>query len=354
MSTHIRGVVRFGFVIAMLRAAPGPVSLGDQPLSPARGESRPATKDAVFTKTADGSFDFQTEAVQGTIRLDGAYHGVTRLVDRRTGRQFIDRRYSALNLFKLMAADQAMDMPRTMPRKVEISPQRLEVKWPATEWHRGEITARYEVREPSAVDLTVTARSAGTYPGYELFVSSYFDKALRPHVCLQPSARGPAAGDSELVAPAFNDVFRGAVIVFPRDARAARRCVDGRWDHNERGIPIVQMCPVRRYAHCVAFMADPVSRMGVVLMSSPRHCYAISTRYHPADKKERLTDYSAFDFSLFGDDLAPGDERTARLRLAIVPLDKDSSQPLAAYRAFLSESAAEPAFKKARLETPKP
>lgn len=342
MRIHIRGAVRLAFALALLRAVPGPASLADEPLSPAHGDRCPAKKDVVFTKTAEGRFDFQTEAIQGTIRLDGAYHGVTRLVDRRTGRQFIDPRYSALNLFKLMAVDRAMDMPRTMPRKVEVSPQRLEVKWPATEWHRGEITARYEVREPNAVDLTVTVRSAGTYPGYELFVSSYFDKALRPHVFLQPSARGPVVGDSELVAPAFNDVFRGTVIVFSRDARAARRCVDGRWDHSERGIPIVQMCPVRRYAHCVAFMADPENRMGAVLMSSPRHCYAISTRYFPGDERERLTDYSAFDFSLFGDDLTPGDERTARLRLALVPLDKDLSQPLAVYRAFLAEIGAEP------------
>jgi hypothetical protein len=296
-----------------------------------------ARRDVVFAKGAEGAFEFQTEAIQGTIRLDGAYHGVTRLIDRRTGRQFIDPRYSALNLFKLMAADQAMDMPRTMKRSVQVSPKALEVKWAATDSHQGEVAARYEVREPNAVDLTVTVRLLGTYPGYEVFVSSYFDKALQPHVYLQPSPRGPAAGEAELVLPAYNDAFRGTVLVFPRDAHAARRCVDGRWDRSERSTPTVQMCPVRRYAHCLAILTDPEKRIGVVLMSSPRHCYAISTRYHAEDEKQRLTGYSAFDFSLFGDDLLPGDERTARLRLALTPLDKDLSQPLVLYRAFLSE-----------------
>jgi hypothetical protein len=296
-----------------------------------------ARRDVVFAKSSEGAFEFQTEAIQGTIRLDGAYHGVTRLIDRRTGRQFIDSRYSALNLFKLMAVDQAMDMPRTMKRTVQVFPTALEVKWAATESHQGEIAARYEVREPNAIDLTVTVRSMGTYPGYEVFVSSYFDKALQPNVYLQPSPRGPAATDAELVLPAYNDAFRGTVLVFPRDAHAARRCVDGRWDRSERSTPTVQMCPVRRYGHCLALVADPEKQMGVVLMSSPWHCYAISTRYHAAEQKQRLTDYSAFDLSLFGDDLLPGDERTARLRLALTPLDKDLSQPMILYRAFLAE-----------------
>ena len=51
--------------------------------------------------SAADSFEFETEAMEGTIRLDGAYHGVTRLIDKRTGGQVIDARYSALNLFKL-------------------------------------------------------------------------------------------------------------------------------------------------------------------------------------------------------------------------------------------------------------
>jgi len=310
-----------------------------------RPEAKPAAapaaeapqKNAVLVRESAGNvFRFQTGEIQGDIRLDGAYHGVTRLVDRRTGKQLIDPRYSALNLFKLMSTNQAMGMPRTMERKVQAASRWVEAKWPATEGHHGELTARYEVREPNAIDLTVTVRPAGAYSGYEAFMSSYFDKGLRPHVYLQPTGRGPG-GEADLVLPRVNDVFRGTVLVFPRDWHAARRCVDGRWNRDERGTPIVQMCPVRRYAYCLAVMADPQQRLGVVLMSDPRQCYAISTRYHADDEKQRLTDYSAFDLSLFGDDLLPGDPRTARVRLAVVTLDPQWSQPVKLYRAFLSE-----------------
>ena len=50
-----------------------------------------------------------------------------------------------------------------------------------------------------------------------------------------------------------------------------------------------------------------------------------------------MTTYSAFDLSLFGDDLLPGDERIVKVRLALVPLDAEWQAPLRLYRAFLDE-----------------
>jgi len=311
-----------------------------QQAGPAAGPARGAARaSAPLVRKGDGNvFDFQTLAMQGTIRLDGAYHGVSRLVDRQTGKQLIDTRYSALNLFKLMSVNQALGMPRTMDRTVRVSSDWVEVHWAVGEGHQGQLTARYEVREPNAVDVTVTVRCQGAYRGYEVFMSSYFDKGLRPHVYLQPRDRAQSA-EPDLVLPTLNDVFRGTVLVFPRDSHAARRCLDGRWDRSERGTPTVQMCPVRRFAHCLAFLADAENRVAAVVMSDPRHCYALSTRYHADDDWDRLTDYSAADLSLLGDDLRPGDERTATVRLAVMPLEGDLSRPLGLYREFLSETA---------------
>jgi hypothetical protein len=284
------------------------------------------------------SFDFETPDLQGTIRTDGPYHGVSRLVDKRTGKQVIDPRYSALNLFRLFSVNQGMGMPRMMERTVQATPQSVEIKWAATDAHQGEITARYEVREPNAVDLTVTIRSKGAYSGYELFMSSYFDKLLRPHVFLQPVGRGALNPEPQWVLPMVNDAFRGTVLVFPRDSHSARRCVDGRWERNEFGAPTVQMCPVRHYARCLAVLTDADKQSAVVLMAQPTECYAISTRYHADEEADRLTPYSAFDLSLFGHDLLPDDVRTAKVRLTVAPLDSTMSQPLKLYEAFLAET----------------
>ena len=125
------------------------------------------------------------------------------------------------------------------------------------------------------------------------------------------------------------------VIVFARDPHSARRCVDGRWNRSEWGAPTVQMCPVRYHAHPLAWMTDPEEQMAMALMSRPEDCYAISTRYHVEDEADRMTDYAAFDYSLFGNDMVPGDERTVRMRLAVVPLEGDLDRPLEVYRKFV-------------------
>ncbi len=279
------------------------------------------------------SFDFETKQMSGTIRLDGAYHGVSKLTDKRTGKQVIDARYSALNFYKIMSVNQVMDEPRKMERTITFGAQWAQVKWAATDSHQGELTARYEIVKPNAVDLTLTIRSKGTYSAYEVFMPNYFDKSFQPHIYLW--TRGRRA--EELVLPRVNDVFRETVLVFPRDAHVARHCIDGRWDRSEWNRSTVQMCPVRHYSRCLAFMADKEKQLGVVLMSRPQDCYAISTRYHAEKDSDRLTSYSAFDLSLFGDSLIPGDERTVKVRLALTELDDKMSQPLKLYKAYLSE-----------------
>jgi len=285
----------------------------------------------VRAQPAPQTLDFETPQIQGTICLDGAYHGVTRLIDKRSGRQLIDPRYSALNLFKLMSVNLVMGQPRQMERTVQFGPDWAEVRWPPTDTHLGEVIARYQVRPPNAIDLTVTVRSQADYPVYETFLSSYFDNTLQPHVYLK-SRDGKS---SDLVHPMVNDVFRNTLLVFPRDLHSARHCVDGRWDRREGSGPVIQNCPVRPYAHCLGMLVDPEKTLAVLLMANPRDCYAFSTRYDAEDQADRLTTYSAFDFSLFGHDFTPGTEQTATVRLAVTPLDPEFTQPLQLYNEFL-------------------
>lgn len=291
---------------------------------------------STFTGNATDGFEFATSQVEGTLRLDGAYHGVTRLVDKASGRQVIDERYSALNLFKLMSVNLMMGQPRQMERTMRSGSNWAEVSWPATDAHQGEVVARYQLSSPSSIDVSVTIRAKGRYAAYEVFMSSYFDKAFRPHVWLKDRTETSV----DLVLPTVNDVFRGTVLVFARDVFAARHCLDGRWERSESGTPVVQMCPVRHYAHCLAFQADAENKLGVVLMAHPRDCYALSTRYHAEQDTDRITSYSAFDMSLFGADLLPGDTRTVKVRLALVHLDGDLTRPVELYRSFLAEADA--------------
>ena len=72
-------------------------------------------------------------------------------------------------------------------------------------------------------------------------------------------------------------------------------------------------------------------------MSNPEDCAAISTRYHAENEADRMTPYSAFDLSLFGQDVVPGQEICARVRMALIALDKEDA-PRAAYEAFQKET----------------
>lgn len=285
-----------------------------------------------------GAFEFDTPAMSGRIVPEGNYHGVARLVNKRTGKEVTDARYSVLNLFKLMAVNLGMGTPRTMKRTVRATDTAVEISWPATPEHQGEITARYEVPGADTIDLHLTLRARGTYAGYELLLPNYFDVTMVPHVYLLRRAVGDKPPEADLVVPGFSEVYRGCSLVFPRDAHAARRPLDGRWNRSEFRADVAPFFPVRHYAHPVTFLTDPEKKNAVVLMMRRPACSAISARYWTERVEDRATTYSAVDFLVFGDDLVPGDIRRAHVRLVLTPLDAEMTQPLKLYEKFRSET----------------
>ena len=283
---------------------------------------------ATLVPNADRTeFSFETERMAGTITVPGRYHGVTRLIDKKTGRQLIDSRYSALNFYKLMSGSGVMGEPRKMERTSRHGKNWVEIIWPPTEEHQGTVTARYEVSRPDAIDLAITVETTAAYTDYEVFLPSYFDKSMRAHLHLKRRGRQPP----DLVMPEYNPAFATTLPYFPRDSRGAQIPLDGRWDG------IIDFSPMRRYAHCLAFMVDPDNLAAAVLMSDPRDCFGISVRYHADVDANRLTSYSAFDLGLVGRDLKPDETRTVRARLALTDLDEEFTQPLELYKAFLKE-----------------
>jgi hypothetical protein len=316
---------RRDFLGATLAASTASLSSAAEPTAP--DERVP------LTPTADGGFEFDTPVMSGRIEPSGAYHGLKKLVHKPTGRQWIDSRYSALNLFKLQSVNLCMGQPRILPSQVTSTDKSVTMTWPATPAHQGEVVATWEVRDTASVDLTITVTTTAPYAGYEVFMSSYFDNTTKPHLYLKQ--RFPTEPE-QLVAPMVNDVFRNCLLVFPRDSNAARLCVDGRWDRNEGDVPTVQNIPVRHYSRALGFLTDPDKKSALVMMSRPRDTIGISTRYFADKPEDRQTSYSAFDFSLCGENLASGDTRTLSIRLTLTDLDEQMSQPLGVYESFLN------------------
>jgi len=182
----------------------------------------------------------------------------------------------------------------------------------------------YELSGANTIDLAITVSSKWPFPKYEVFLSSYFNVAMDPLVYLQQCPYVDPPDEPQWAAPAANDVFAGTGLVFPRDFHAARNSVDGRWTGIQA---LYQWNPQRMYELPICVMVDERTRVAAVLMSG----YANS---HPDDP---FGNQNPMYLSLVGEDLSPGDERTARVRLAVIELDDAMQRPLEVYDAFANE-----------------
>lgn len=299
---------------------------------------------ATLTYDAENSvYDFETSELKGSLRAHSPdpqvdiRHGISDLVHKSSGVSIIHPKYSALNLFRLFATHSGLGEPRLFERTASADGDTLTVNWGPADEHFASIEAVYQIKEPNLIDLTITVSAEATYESYETFLSNYFDPPLLAHVYLATERYTKEADEVELVAPVENPVFKSMGLVYTRDAHAARRCVDGRWERKEMGHPTAQFRPQREYAVPVAFQADLERRVAAVLMSRPEDCFAVTSGYDTDDPEDAWKVQNPLYLSLFGNDFVPGTERTAHVRLAITALDEEMSQPLALYRQFLEE-----------------
>ncbi len=276
-------------------------------------------------------WNFETEELTGVLQPYGERHGVKTLVHKPTGIDVVHPEYDALNLFLLFSTNLCMGTAREKERTVETQEDGVLVHWPPTDEHKAELTARYQFREPNIIDLTVTVRSEWVYPAYEVFLSNYFDPAMRPYVYVEGSPYSDPPDQPEWIAPVVNDVFLGTGLVFPRDQHATQLPVDGRWN---RIWALYQWNPQRYYALPLMFQTDSDRRVAAVLMSRPEECFAVVSGYDSDNFGDPFKDQNPLYLSLFGHDLVPGDQRTAHARLVVTDLDEAMSQPLALYEDF--------------------
>ena len=277
---------------------------------------------------------FETAELKGFLLPEGQRHGVKTLVHKPTGIDVVHPKYDVLNLFLLFSTNHCMGTVREKERTVRQDGNAVEVVWAPTKDHRAELTARYEVKEPNIVDLTVSVRSEWPYPAYEVFLSNYFDPAFQPYVYVQGSPFATPPNQAQWIAPQVNDVFVGTGLVFPRDQHAARRSVDGRWD---RIWALYQWNPQRYFEKPVAFETDPERRVAAVLMSRPEDCFALISGYNSANPNDPFKDQNPLYLSLFGDDLTVGYRRTVRARFQVAALDREMKRPLELYEEFVKE-----------------
>lgn len=283
---------------------------------------------------SSGMWRFETDEMEGLLDPVGARHGIKTLTHRATGVDVVHEKYDLLNLFLLFAQNRCMGTAREYERDVKFEGGRMTVLWPANDTHQAELEAVYELSGPATMDLAVTVRSNWPYPKYEVFLSNYFNQAMAPWVYLQECPYVDPPDAPQWAAPTANDVFAGTGLVFPRDFHASRNSVDGRWT----GIwALYQWNPQRMHELPICMQVDADSGVAAVLMSRPEDCYAVVTGYANAHPEDPFGNQNPMYLSLFGEDLSPGDERTAHVRLAVIELDDEMLHPLEAYDEFIAQ-----------------
>ncbi len=298
-------------------------------------------------------YAFETDEIQGVLRPGNEFphHGLTHLVHKATGIEFVHPLYAILNLYRFMHRDPAggaatgMDSdlgnPRQGERHVEADASSVTLRWALQAPTHPEMAIRYEIVEPATIDMTVTVTPNAIAHDFEALLACYFDPVHVPHVYLArdrfelEDEPGLYADEPELAPVNVNPVFRGGVLAYPRDEDAVGISVDGRWRD------IARFSPMRRYKLPVCFQADRQQRVAAVLMSRPDDCFAVSSGYDSPDARDRFHKHNPLYLSLFGGTLEPGVERTARARLVVTELDETFSQPLEHYAAFLAETGGE-------------
>ncbi len=294
-------------------------------------------------------YAFETAEIQGTLRPGNEFphHGLTHLVHKSTGIEFVHPLYAILNLYRFMhhPADGATGMdsdlgnPRQGERHVEADDNSVTLRWALQDPGHPEVSIRYAILEPATVDMTVTVTPNASARDFEALLACYFDPVLVPHVYLArdrfelEDEPGRFADEPELASVVVNPIFRGGVLAYPRDEDAVGVSVDGRWRD------IARFSPVRRYKLPVCFQADRQQQVAAVLMSRPEDCFAVSSGYDSPDARDRFHKHNPLYLSLFGGQLEPGVMRTARARLVVTALDEDLSQPLQCYDTFLAETS---------------
>lgn len=257
-----------------------------------------------------------------SLQLDGTpkRHGIVSLTTADSHPNAVREPYFLMNIYRVLADGKLWTVARDEPFTTEPQENGLALHWKPTDTLPVEMRATYVVQQDSSLTLELWVRAMQDLARFEISVSSYFDFAYEPYGVLDLGQQDGTKQKQLALWKAEDQPFvRGHYIHLSRDDQGTMTRMDGRWN-NEAGISIAPAVYGPHYGQPVAAMAAELDGETITIVQSGlrESCDGISLTYSSSNTSDNIRNHNALYFSLFGEDLKAGDQRTALLSQSIL------------------------------------
>lgn len=257
-----------------------------------------------------------------SLTLDGTpkRHGIVSLTTAPSHPNAVREPYFLLNVYRVLADGKLWTVARDEPFTVEPRENGQILHWQPTATLPVEMRAAYQVQDDDSLTLELWVRAAADLARFEISVSSYFDFAYEPYGVIDLDVQDGSHQKQPALWKAEDQPFvRGHYIHLSRDDQGTMTRMDGRWN-NEAGQCIAPAVYGPHYGQPAAVMAASFEGEPITIVQSAQResCDGISLTYSSENTSDNIRNHNALYFSLFGEDLSSGDERTAVLRQSVL------------------------------------
>ena len=252
-------------------------------------------------------------------------HGVVSLTTGEGHPNVVRELYFLMNVYRVLADKKLHAIARDEPFETQRRENGMTLHWQANETLPLEMRADYCMESDGDLTLDFWVRAARDVEDLEISVSSYFDFAYEPFGVLDIVSQDDERKSQPILWKAEDQAFvRGHYIHLPRDDKGTLLRLDGRWN-DDNGKTIAPAVYGPQFAMPVAVMAAPNlvngnDETGITIVQSTTRevCAAISLTYSSDNQKDNIRNHNATYFSLFGESLKAGEERTATIRQTVL------------------------------------
>jgi len=308
--------------------------------------------------------DFETKKLKGYFETEGAYRGMQSLIHKDEGVEWVGNfdsgypgydippgiRLYLLSLYHYLAKNIPHGvLGRNMPSSVEMRGDILRITLNPVKDCNATTIVEYAFSGPETLDMKLSVTAHAALEDLEICLSSYTVNRKWGTPFYYLSKQPPNEGEAIFAQPQDTPFCSGWYHSSPRDNRAAGLLYDGRWP----GEPYQLFVTGPYYNLPILVARNPETGFALIQMADRRNCVRLGSLYSSDDLRIHVAynkdfkpysdsalyaDYSPTYFFFFGENIKPGETRTARYRMILTKVRRDLNEALELYRQFERET----------------